>query len=174
MTGANAITDVYQYNLEDIQPGSPRLGNSMRLAVPRSAAMIFRFKTGPAGAFPEFNVSPFYRNLTVGYEEQVSRGPAAPHFATISETRCDFDYAKTLASSTLNGCYVTMSSGGSVLAKVWPAASQPAPAADFPFCPLKPDTIYYLNIRYEDASSISGRGTLSCPAGACGAAIGFN
>jgi hypothetical protein len=68
-----------------------------------------------------------------------------------------------------------MSSSGSMLAKVWAPASLPAtPAADFPFCPLKPDTTYYLNIRYEDASTPAGKGLLSCPFGACGAAIGFN
>jgi hypothetical protein len=62
-----------------------------------------------------------------------------------------------------------------MLAKIWPAGSGPGtPAADFPFCPLKPDTVYYLNIRYEDASTVSGKGVLSCPAAGCGAAIGFN
>ncbi len=52
MTGVNAINKAYQYNLEDMLPGSPRLGNSMRLAIPRDAAMVFRFKTGPASRFP--------------------------------------------------------------------------------------------------------------------------
>jgi hypothetical protein len=175
LTGANAINSAYEYILENIQPGSLRLGNSIRLTVPRDAAMVFRFKTGPASAFPEFSLAPFYRNLTIGFDEQVSRGPAAPHFTTISESPCDFDYTKTLAGGSLNGCYVTQSSSGSMLAKIWPAASVPAtPAADFPYCPLKPDTVYYLNIRYEDASTVSGKGVLSCPAAGCGAAIGFN
>jgi hypothetical protein len=174
MSGANTINKAYLYILENIEPGSPRLGNTMRMAIPRDAAMIFKFRTGPSGAFPEFLLPPFYRNLTIGYDEQVSRGPAAPHFVTISETRCDFDYTKTLTNGTLNGCYMTMSSSGSVLSKIWPAGSEPAPAADFPYCPLKPDTNYYMNIRYEDASNLNSRGILNCPGGACGAAIGFN
>jgi hypothetical protein len=174
MTGANAITRAYQYNLEDMQTGSLRLGNSIRLGIPRDAAMVFRFRTGPASAFPEFNAPPFYRFLTIINDELPSRGPPMPHFGTVTEARCDFDYSKTLLAGTLNGCYVNLAASGSILTKIWPTGSAPTAAADFPFCPLKPDTTYYLNIRYEDASTLSSRGKLNCPEGTCGATVVFN
>jgi hypothetical protein len=178
MSGANAISKAWLYILEDY-PGA-RIGNSIRVGIPRDNAMVFRFKTGPAGNFPEFSTTG-YRFFGLGYSEQVNRGPSAARFVTLSESKCDFDYTKTLANSTLNGCYKTMTGDDSLLGKVYPAGSAPAPSADFPYCPLKPDTVYYLNIRYEDASSVGTRGLLSCPVGQgplgssqCGAAIGFN
>ena len=177
MTGAEAITKAWQYNLEDYTATSPRNGNSIRVGFPRSHAMVFRFKTGPASSFGSLPTADpnLLRFLTIGMSEQVNRGPSAPRFVTISETRCDFDYSKTLSGGTANGCYMNLTGDGSILGKVW-ANGIPTTGTDFPFCALKPDTKYYLNIRWEDAGSIANRGRISCPAGvlSCGQAIGFN
>ena len=141
--------------------------------------MVFRFKTGPASAFPEFLNAPYYRSLTAAFEEQVSRGPTSPHFVTVSETRCDFDYGKTRLATpeVFNGCYVPMPVGGAVPMRIWPLDRLPQPGATYPYCPLKPDTYYYLNIRNEDATSLTTRGIISCNPGVfpgCGLAVGFN
>jgi hypothetical protein len=173
MTGENAITRAFLYVLEDYQPGGARIGNSIRFGLQRDHAMVFRMRTGDEGLFS------LPRYLTLGYEEQSNRGPLAPRFVTLSEKRCDFDYSKTLAAGKLDGCFKTMTGGDSLLAKIWAPGSVPAPTADFPYCPLKPNTTYYLNIRYEDASKASTRGRISCPAGVnafntCGQTIGIN
>ena len=179
LTGPNAISKAWLFGLEDY-PGA-RIGNSIRVGWQRDHVMVYRFKTGPNSSFPEFQSSPFFRYLTIGYSDQPNRGASAAAFVTISETRCDFDYAKTPASGVLNGCYKNMGSNDSILGKVYPAGSVPPPNADFPYCGLKPDTVYYLNIRFEDVSSVGTRGSLSCPIGQgpfgtsnCGFAMTFN
>ena len=171
MTGDNAIKAAWLYVLEDYYPGSPRIGNSIRFGLRRDNAMVFRFRTGDAGLFT------LPRYVTMGYEEQVNRGPLAPRFVTLSERKCDFDYTKTMADGALNGCYKTMSGGDSMLGLITGTGGDPA--ASFPYCPLKPNTTYYLNIRYEDAATISNRGLISCPTGVnaydtCGQTIGVN
>ena len=171
MTGDNAIKAAWLYALEDYYPGSPRIGNSIRFGLRRDNAMVFRFRTGDAGLFT------LPRYVTMGYEEQVNRGPLAPRFVTLSERKCDFDYTKTMADGALNGCYKTMSGGDSMLGLITEAGGDPV--ASFPYCPLKPNTTYYLNIRYEDAATISNRGLISCPTGVnaydtCGQTIGVN
>lgn len=181
MAGANAITKAWLFGLEDFTPTSPRNGNSMRMGWQRDHAMVFRFKTGPASSFPEFQSPPFYRYLTIGYADQPNRGASATAFVTLSETRCDFDYSKTVAAGTLNGCFKNMGTNDGLFAKVYPTGSAPLPAADFPFCPLKPDTVYYLNMRFENVTTIGGQGMISCPIGqgpngssTCGLAMTFN
>jgi hypothetical protein len=171
MAGENAIRAAWLYVLEDYHPGSPRLGNSLRFGLRRDHALVLRFRTGEAGRFE------LPRYVTLGYEEQVNRGPLAPRFVTLSEKKCDFDYTKTLADGALNGCYRTMTGGDSLLGRITETGADPA--AGFPYCPLKPDTVYYLNIRYEDAGTVSNRGRISCPTGVnahdtCGQTIGIN
>jgi hypothetical protein len=169
MTGTNAITRAWMYILEDYTPTSPRIGQAILAGIPRDQAMVFRFKTGAAGLFPQP-----YRNFGIGYSEQYTHGGSAPRFVTLSETKCDFDYTKTLLAGTLNGCVKTMSGDDSLLGKVWSSGSVPSPLSDYPYCPLKPDTTYYLNIRYENAGTISGRGVISCGGSQCGQAIKFD
>lgn len=175
MTGTNAITRAWMYVLEDY-PG-PRIGQAILAGIPRDQAMVFRFKTLPASAIPQ---TP-YRNFGIGYSEQYTHGPSYPRFVTLSENKCDFDYTKTLSAGTLNGCFKNMAGDDSLLGKIWTSSSVPSPSGDYPYCPLKPDTTYYLNIRYEDARTSSApRGQISCPAGQgpqgssqCGQAILF-
>ncbi|MCM2329034.1 MAG: DUF4214 domain-containing protein, partial [Lysobacter sp.] len=171
MKGENAITAAWLYVLEDYYPGSPRIGNSLRFGLRRDNAMVFRFRTGETGLYD------FPRYVTMGYEEQVNRGPLAPRFVTLSEKKCDFDYTKTYVDGGMNGCYKTMSGGDSMLAQITATGSDPS--VRFPYCQLKPNTVYYLNIRYEDAATPANRGRISCPTGmnafdTCGQTIGVN
>jgi hypothetical protein len=171
MTGENAITAAWMYVLEDYYPGSPRMGNSLRFGLRRDHAMVLRFRTGEAGLFE------LPRYVTIGYEEQSNRGPLAPRFVTLSEKKCDFDYTRTLADGALDGCFKTMAGGDGLLAQI--TADGNSPSVRFPYCQLKPDTVYYLNIRYEDAARPSNRGRISCPAGinaydTCGQTIAIN
>lgn len=174
MTGANAIANAYLLQLEDYTPISPRIGNSMRFGLARNAAMVFKFRTGPAGVFPLLP-----REFGVAYEEQVNRGPSAPRFITVSEKKCDFDYSKVYTGSTTegkSGCFQAVSSGGLVPGRLTLTGTDPA--WNFPYCQIKPDTTYYLNMRWENAGLESQRGVISCPAGenaynACGTALGY-
>jgi hypothetical protein len=174
MKPGNAITRAWMYVLEDY-PGT-RIGQAILAGIPRDQAMVFRFKTLPASSIPQ---AP-YRNFGIGYSEQYTHGPSYPRFVTVSETKCDFDYAKTLSAGALNGCFKNMAGDDSLLGKIWTSGTVPSPSADYPFCPLKPDTTYYLNIRYEDARTVNNQGLISCPVGQgpqgssqCGQAILF-
>ena len=177
MSGANAITKAYMYILEDYTPTSPRLGNSMRFGLQRDHALVFRLTTGPASAFPNTLALGLNQILGFSYEEYTNEGPMSARFVTLSEKKCDFDYSKTLVSGALNGCYKNMGLGDGLQAMLTPTGNDPTVV--FPFCQLKPNTTYYLNIRYEDARTVAGRGIISCPAGAdprntCGQTLGLN
>lgn len=152
MTGINAITRAWLYVLEDIVPGSPRLGNSMHLGVPRSHAFAFRFKTGPASAYPSLaggaNVA-----LTISSEEQYTHGPLRARFMVLSEKIFDFDYSKI----GVDGAYVALPLGGSLLGAIVSGGIPPL----FPYATLKPDTTYYLSMRFEDATNEYSRGRIS-------------
>jgi hypothetical protein len=173
LTGANAISKAWMYVLEDYTPTSPRLGNSIRWGMARDNAMVFRFKTGPVSAFPNTLLQNLNHPLTISYGEYTSLGPMAPRFMTLSETKCDFDYSKTLSNGVLNGCYKTSTGDDSLLATITPTGADPN--VGFPFCQLKPNTTYYVNVRLENATTVPNRGNLGCPVGTnCGQTMGFN
>lgn len=176
MTGANAITKAWLYILEDYTkvPASPRIGNSIRMGVPRNHAFVFKFKTGPAGTFPALGAPPFYQGTSIAFNELVNMGAQAPRFVALSEAKCDFDYTKISETGGKNGCYRAFGGDSSLLARIYPSASVPSPASILPSCPLKPDTAYYMSFRYEDARAVSSRGTLSCPTSTCGANVVIN
>jgi hypothetical protein len=183
LNGSNAITKAWLFGLEDYTPTSPRNGNSIRAGWPRDQAMVYRFKTGTDAAFAADFAATGVRWLTIGYADQTNRGASAAAFVTISEQKCDFDYSKTLAvaGANANGCYKNMGSNDSILGKVYPTGTT-APANAYPYCTLKPDTVYYLNMRFEDVTTVNAQGKLSCPIGGgpvsgasnCGFAMTFN
>lgn len=169
MTGANEITKAWMYALEDFNSFPYlRAGQNWQVALPRDQAMIWRFKTGPASsfAFPAAGYIPVQFN----YDENANYGSTAAAFITLSESKCDFDYSKTTAAGASNACYMTSGYTGTLFARLYPTSQLPAPTS---YCPLKPDTTYYINIRYENASSINTRGTISCPNNQCGQIFGL-
>ena len=162
MTGANSITRAWMYILEDIMPGSPRLGNSCRIALPFNNAFVFRFKTGPALAYPMFPYP-----VSIAIDENTARGPFVPHFVSLSETRGDFNYAQI----GRHQAYRAMSGSDSMLARVYDT-NDVDPTTTFPFVPLKCNTVYYLNVRLENA--LAAPGWLQLTSGTGGLVIGFN
>jgi hypothetical protein len=164
MTGANAINKAWLLGIEDYKPLSPRNGNSIRAGWPRDQAMVFRFKTGTDGEFASDFAAVGVRYMTIGYSDQTNRGASAAAFVTISEQKCDFDYSKTASAGVYNGCYKAMDTNDALQGKVYPTGTA-APANAYPYCTLKPDTVYYLNIRYENVSTVTTRGQISCPIG---------
>lgn len=183
MTGVNAISKAWLFGLEDYTPTSPRNGNSIRAGWPREQAMVYRFKTGTDAQFAADFAATGVRWLTIGYSDQTNRGASTAAFVTISEQKCDFDYSKTLAvaGANANGCYKNMGTNDSLLGKIYPTGTA-APANSYPYCTLKPDTVYYLNMRFEDVTNVSSQGLISCPIGGgplpgvsnCGFAMTFN
>jgi hypothetical protein len=126
--------------------------------------MVFRFKTGTDGEFASDFAAVGVRYMTIGYSDQTNRGASAAAFVTISEQKCDFDYSKTASAGVYNGCYKAMDTNDALQGKVYPTGTA-APANAYPYCTLKPDTVYYLNIRYENVSTVTTRGQISCPIG---------
>jgi hypothetical protein len=175
MTGENAITKSYLLPIENYDPMAGRLGNSIRLALTPDASMTFRFKTLPAGNYS------LPRPLAVAIDEFGPNGANAPRFISISEKRCDFDYKK-LDYATNGGitpqtfCYKTDTSA-TIIGMITSTGNDPS--IGITTCQLKPDTTYYLNVRYEFATG-GNRGKQSCPKDAgyyqnsCGAVIGIN
>jgi hypothetical protein len=133
-TGYNCGTDnAFLYVLEDYTRGGLRLGNSIRWGMPNDATLVFKFKTGPVGDFNPGLVA--YDSSQIS-----SQGPSARRaLLTLSESKCDFDTTKV----GTDGCYRVSESG---LATFYPRVT----TGSFPYCVMKPDTTYYLNIRYED------------------------
>ena len=181
MQPGHTITRAWMYALEDYTPTSPRISNTIMMGLPRDQAMVFRFKTGAANLFP----TPFRYFKLSSDEAQSTHGGFYARFISISESKCDFDYSKTLASGTLNGCFVSSGGGITIQGKIWTSGTIPSPGApptgDYPYCPMKPDTVYYVNMRWEDASTVNGRGLISCPPGSgpggsnqCGSAVQQN
>jgi hypothetical protein len=173
LTGANAINKAYMLPIEDYDPASGRLGNSIRLALTRDSAMSLRFKTKDASTYT------LPRLLQVAVDEFGPNGANAPRFISISEKRCDFDYNKLDFVGGLNSttfCYKSDTSA-TILAAI--ANNGYDPSLGVTTCQLKPNTTYYFNMRYEFATK-ANRGNLSCPNDAgyynnsCGAVIGFN
>lgn len=166
MTGENAITKAYMWVLEDLKPGSLRLGNTLAYALPRSAAMVWKFKTGKAGDYPSLPYP-----LQISIAELTSRGPTVPPFISLSTTKCDFDYTKTIGNFQA-GCFQSGNAGPTILSSVYPAPQ--SPSTTFPYCPLSPDTTYYLNVRFENV--INAPGVNDCPASSpqCAMTININ
>jgi peptidoglycan hydrolase-like protein with peptidoglycan-binding domain len=181
MTGENRITKAWQYNLEDGL--YLRKGNSMRLSLKRDHAMVFRFKTDTLGSYP-FMPYP----LQFGYDEHTANGPAFTKFMSLSEDKCDFDYSKlatySLAANgsvvpdtiteSINNCFQAQTFAGALLGRITATQSETMAGnltKNFPYCQLKPDTYYYLNIRWEQAVNnprapeSPSRGIISCPEG---------
>lgn len=146
MSGENAIVKAWLYILEDIVPGSPRLGNSIHIGIPRNHAYAFKFRTGPASAYPSLaqgqNVA-----LTISSEEQYTHGPLRARFMALSERIFDFDYSKI----GVDGAYGIMPMGGSVMGMI---TGPGCPPVTYPFAALKPDTAYYLSMRFESPQGV--------------------
>lgn len=166
MAGENAIVRAWLYILEDIVPGSPRLGNSIHIGIPRNHAFAFKFRTGPASVYPSI-VQGLNASFTMNSEEQYTHGPLRARFVVLSERPWDFDYSKV----GVDGAYVAMTMGGGLLGEI----TDGGPPVTFPFAKLKPDTAYYLSMRFEDATSPATRGVLSAEPGVAtvGQTIGF-
>ena len=154
MTGENAITRAWLYILEDIVPGSPRLGNSIHIGIPRNHAFAFRFSTGPGGVYPSI-VQGLNAAFTMNSEEQYTHGPLRARFVVLSTKLWDFDYTKI----GVDGAYVAMTGGGGGL--LGQITDGNGPPVTFPFAKLKPDSTYYVSMRFEDATSAATRGILS-------------
>lgn len=194
MTGENAIVRAWQYNLEDGL--RLRKGNSIRFSLERDHAMVFRFKTDPIGSYPTMPYP-----LQFAYDEHTANGPTAVPFITLSEKKCDFDYSKLLTQSlssggsvvpdpiteSKNNCFQAQAFSGALLARVTETGSGALSGnitTNVPYCQLKPNTYYYLNVRFEQAnnnprSAQPSRGIISCPKGlnsknVCGIVIGAN
>ena len=92
-----------------------------------------------------------------------------------------FEDARRRRGANANGCYKNMGTNDSLLGKIYPTGTT-APANSYPYCTLKPDTVYYLNMRFEDVTTVSSQGLISCPIGGgplpgvsnCGFAMTFN
>lgn len=195
MTGENAIVKAWQYNLEDGL--YLRKGNSIRFSLKRDNAMVFRFKTDPAGSYPSLPYP-----LQFAYDEHTANGPTAIPFVTLSEKKCDFDYGKLITqsvssngslvydpiTSAKNNCFKSDGFSNALLARITATGNESVAgniAQHFPYCQLKPDTYYYLNVRFEDANNdprfpdSPTRGKITCPDNAnskdvCGMVIGAN
>ena len=105
---------------------------------------------------------------------QTSRGSDAVRFATLSTEPCDFDqepgreYEKFDAGDP---CYKRiMPSTGVIYAYVMESGT-----AGGPYCTLRPNTTYYLNMRWEDPTA--ARHKISCVGneilGTCGTSLGM-
>ncbi len=179
MTGENAITRAWQYNLENSL--YLRKGNSIRFSLQRDHAMVFRFKTGASGEYT------FPSPIQFAYDEHTANGPAYTRFTSLSEQKCDFDYNKlyipnTPLTETVNNCFQSETYTGALLGMVTATGNDIVPGnitKNFPKCQLKPNTYYYVNVRWEKAVTSSSRGQISCPVGnnaqnVCGTVIGAN
>ncbi len=151
MTGENAITKVWQYNLEY------NLGaiNSLRFGMEPSHGITFRFTTPTDDSAPE-DFFPHYGSVSV--LEHVSRGVAPAVHVTLSEQRGYFNYA-LLGGATYNGCHTTSNAtAGFINYKLRKEGDAPENQYE---CTLRPGKTYYINIRFERADEY-GRGNIQC------------
>jgi hypothetical protein len=166
-SGAEAVNNAFLYVLEDYESSSLRLGNTINWGMVNDAAMVFKFKTGPVGSF-----SYLPRDAAFAFGEAYNRGPVAlSTFMTLSESKCDFNVSKV----GTNACYVMIGNSGSM--QVTTNATAVPPNAGR--CQLKPDTTYYLNIRYDGAAATPDpldayARSKSCSAAYCGQYITIN
>jgi Calx-beta domain len=116
----------------------PFKNHAIHFLMDRRQAFSWKFKTPPANQIPG--------GIAYGGFTQASTtiGIDAVTFMTVTSTRCDFDVNKVATSM----CYRSLGGDNSVPTVLAPVGAQ----VDASFCRLQPDTEYFLNIRWENAS----------------------
>jgi hypothetical protein len=176
----NTIASAYMFLSEEIKNGSTYFGgNNMSYPLRQNAAYVIKFKTGGAGEYPIVaNLPPgAVGEIGFNFGEQTNRGPSATRYASISTSPCDFNY--TMYDSG-DACRASIPGfGGSIIAQITTGTP------DQNKCGLQPNTIYYLNTRWEDVgfrgAGQQARGVISCRTSTgqitgryCGTVFGVN
>jgi hypothetical protein len=167
----NAVLGVKMFVEEDLKLGSTHfLGNTLTYSHHANDAFIIKFRTGGAG---EYTVPPGATPGTIGalqfaFAEHTSQGPPAPRFAVLTTSPCDFNYARL----GVDPCYRALGAFDALSAEILPTGTSTTGK-----CTLRPNTTYYLSMRWEDPSQ---RGYVSCRPGTtspfggyCGTVLGI-
>ena len=171
----NVVNRAFMFVHEEMRVGNTFLGgSSMRYPQHKNHAFVMKFKTGSAGQFPPVTPGslPAGGLGVIGFDfaDMPNRGATdGDRFATISRTPCDFSYTKVDAGQT--ACYRPVSAyyGNKIIAQIM----TPGSPADANACELNPDTVYYLNIRWESPLPAT-RGKIGCHSTQyCGTSLGI-
>lgn len=173
--GTDSVTNAFMFVHEVMKLSANTFmgGNSMRYPQHKNHAFVMKFKTGsvPADFSATNNLPPgAIGQLSFDFADVNTRGALqGDRYATISRTPCDFDYQKLDAG---NVCYraVSATSGNKMFAQIMNPGFSPSGYA----CALSPDTVYYLNIRWENPVGTT-RGRNGCQQGTpyCGTSLGI-
>lgn len=169
----NSVLGVKMFVEEDLRRGNTHLGgNSMTFSQDGNDAFIIKFRTGGAGDYdPIAGMTPgAIGEMSLAFAPHTSQGREAVRFAAISTSPCDFDYAQEAAT---NPCYRTLTTFSAMQVEILPTGTSTTGK-----CTLRPNTTYYLSMRWEDPRApgyISCRPAAGSPYGNyCGTVLNIN
>lgn len=145
------MPEVQALNYVDLGPVERIMGQGQYFGISKNDALVFRFVTGPD-----------IKQLTISSDEHTSMGCMSPRFVTVSETMGDFDYSKIDPRG--GGSHKIMLGGDSIQGNL---------TGEWPHFKLKPNTVYYLNMRFEDARE-GNRGRVAAPCDVVGGLVHFH
>ena len=168
----NSVLGVKMLVEENLQRGNTHIGgNSLTFSQDANEAFIIKFRTGAAG---DYDLTSGLSAGAIGglsflFAPHTSQGPEAARFAALSTSPCDFDYVQEAAA---NPCFRQLGTFDALHAEILPTGSSTTGK-----CTLRPNTTYYLSMRWENPDApgyISCRPAVGSPyANNCGTVLGI-
>jgi hypothetical protein len=175
----NSVLDAYMFVMGPLRPGATYFeGNDIRFAQDKNTAFVIKFQTGGAGEYQLTSGLPAgaVGGLLFVFAQQPNRGTPSIRFAAVSSSPCDF--RQDLAQLP-DPCYriLNIAGGGNIIADIVPDGVSAAAG----HCALRPNSTYYLSMRWEDPTTNASKGLVACrtavgsPTGTyCGTTLGFH